>query len=187
MRTVLACAALLLVIQTAQAGDFERGVSAYHHGQYADAVSLIEPLARHGDPFAQFALAVMYDDGRGLPQDFTKALTWYSRAARAGLVDAQYMAGRFYGSGRGVRQNPSRAFFWFNLAAAGGHPHAARLRDQQRSQVSRAERGRIEAAAVSWQASHPRQFTCKAQRCIFPGWTARPAWNVYDPLVLAPE
>lgn len=187
MRTVLACAALFLAIHTAQAGDFERGVSAYRHGDYAGAVSLIEPLARHGDPFAQFALAVMYDDGRGRPQDFSKALAWYTRAARAGLVDAQYMAGRFYGRGRGVKQNPARAFFWFNIAAAGGHPHAARLRDQQRAQVNRAQRSRIEAEAVAWQAKHPTQFTCKERRCIFPGWTARPAWNFYDPLVLAPE
>jgi TPR repeat protein len=123
----------------------------------------------------------MYDDGRGLPQDFSRALSWYRKAAHAGLVDAQYMVGRFYGRGRGVKQNPSAAFFWFNLAAAGGHPRAAALRDQHRLQISPAQRRRMEDEAVSWHERHPRQFTCRFQRCIYPGWTPRPRWTELDP------
>ena len=121
-----ACAVLVLFTAQAFAGDYEKGVSAFRRGDYAEARTLLKPLAQEGDPYAQFAIAVMYDDGLGLPQNYGHALNWYGKAAQAGLVDAQYMAGRFHGGGRGVKQNPPPAFFWFDLAAAGGHPQAPR-------------------------------------------------------------
>lgn len=172
-----ACAVLALTAAQALAGDYEKGVSAFRRGDYAEARVLLKPLAQDGDPYAQFAIAVMYDDGLGLPQNFGRALSWYGKAAQAGLVDAQYMAGRFHGGGRGVKQSPPLAFFWFDLAAAGGHPQAPRLRDQQRSQVSPAMRPRVEDEAVKWLAAHPHQFSCRERRCIFPAWTAKPSWN----------
>lgn len=178
---VLAVALLLLAAGPAPADDVGKGTSLYLRGDYAAAAAVLQPLARDGNALAQFAVAVMHDDGRGLPQDFTRALSWYRKAAHAGLVDAQYMVGRFYGRGRGVRQNPSAAFFWFNLAAAGGHPRAAILRDQHRLQISPAQRRRMEDAAVSWHERHPRRFTCHLQRCIYPGWTPRPRWSALDP------
>ena len=113
----------------------------------------------------------MYDEGRGLPQDFPRALSWYKKAARAGLVDAQYMVGRFYGRGRGVKQNPSAAFYWFNLAAAGGHPLAATLRDQHRHQISPAQRRRMEAEAcilARERRTLPASSAASSQRCIYP-------------------
>jgi TPR repeat protein len=186
LKAAATCVALFLACQAAQAGDYEKGLQAYKGGKYQEAVSLLKPLAQEGHPYAQFAVGVMYDDGRGLPQNYGHALIWYTRAAKAGLVDAQYMVGRFFGRGRGVKQNPARAFFWFNLAGAGGHPYAPRLRDQQRSQVSRSQRDRIEDEAVSWLSTHPAQFSCKGKRCIFPSWTARPTWTIFDPLPAAP-
>ena len=180
MRTAIACAALLLGLATAHAGEYEKGISAFRRAHYPESVSLLKPLAQRGDPYAQFAIAVMYDDGIALPQDFSRAISWYTRAAKAGHVDAQYMLGRIYGRGRGVKQDPRMAFLWFNLAAAGGHPFAPRLRDQQRSQVNRAERSRLEDEAVVFQARHPQPFSCKGQRCIYPRWTAKPRWNWLD-------
>ncbi len=187
LKAALACATLLLATPHAQAHDVRQGASAYRQGHYGEAAAILKPLAEEGDPFAQFAIAVMYDDGHGLPQNFSRALSWYMRAARSGLVDAQYMVGRFYGRGRGVKQNPGAAFYWFNLAAVGGHPFAARLRDQHRSQIPAAQRDRLEAKAVSWQSSHPYQFSCRGQRCIYPGWTARPRWNSLYPDDLRPR
>ena len=186
-RLFFAIALLLLAAGPAPADDVRRGTNLYWRGDYTAAAAVMQPLARDGNVLAQFAVAVMYDDGRGLPQDFTRALSWYKKAAHAGLVDAQYMVGRFYGRGRGVRQNPSAAFFWFNLAAAGGHPRAAILRDQHRLQISPAQRHRMEDAAVSWHERQPRQFTCRLQRCIYPGWTPRPRWTVLDPDEIVPR
>jgi len=188
LRLVLASALmLLLAVEPAPADSVRKGTNLYWRGDYGAAADVLKPLAEDGNVLAQFAIAAMYDDGRGLPQDFSRALSWYKKAAHAGLVDAQYMVGRFYGRGRGVKQNPSAAFFWFNLAAAGGHPRAAALRDQHRLQISPAQRRHMEADAVSWHARHPRQFTCQFQRCIYPGWTPRPRWTPLEPEDTAPR
>ena len=160
-----------------RADDYRKGVAAYRDGDYGYSVALLKPLAQSGDPYAQFAIAVMYDDGVGLPQNFTNALHWYRKAANAGLVDSQYMVGRFYGRGRGVKQDPATAFFWFNIATAGGHPYAARLRDQHMLQITNAQRATLEARAVEWYARHRSQFTCKSMNCIYPTWTRSPKWR----------
>jgi hypothetical protein len=163
----------------AWAGDYERGIKAYNKGEYEEALSVLMPFAKDGDPYSQFAIAVMYDDGVGKPQNFERALEWYRRSANGGLVDAQYMMGRFYGRGRGMRQDPAKALFWFNLAAAGGHPDGERLRDQQRSQVSRSQRQKIDDDAVRWRAGHRQRYTCKSVPCIFPRWLQPPRWKIF--------
>jgi TPR repeat protein len=188
LRLALASALLLLLmIGPAVADDVRTGTSLYVRGDYGAAAAVLKPLAEEGNVLAQFAIAAMYDDGRGLPQNLPRALSWYKKAAHAGLVDAQYMVGRFYGGGRGVKQNPSTAFYWFNLAAAGGHPRAATLRDQHRLQISPTQRRRMEAEASSWHARHPRQFTCQFHRCIYPRWTPRPRWNILYPEDIQPR
>ena len=190
LMAVLAGAALLLANQTAEAHEAHEvrdGISAYRHGSYPQAVEILKPLAHEGDPYAQFAIAVMYDDGLGLPQDFSRAISWYTRAAEAGIVDAQYIVGRFYGRGRGVKQNPGKAFYWFNLAAAAGHPLAPRLRDQHRLQLPVPQRHRIEAEAVAWQSAHPNTLNCDSRLCIYPGWTIKPRRNLFEAQSLTPR
>lgn len=180
MRRPLALIALLFWLQPALAGELSQGLSAYRHGRYQEAVAILKPLARHGDPFAQFTLGVMYDDGVGLPRNFGLALQWYKRAAAQGLADAQYMAGRFYGNGRGVKQDPAAALFWLELAAAAGHPLAPTLRDQHWNQLTSPRRDRVADEATRWQAEHPNQISCKWRRCVYPVWTARPGWTILD-------
>lgn len=180
MRLTLAFLALLLGFHSVQADELKDALRAFRRGQYAEALSLTKPLAQQGNPYAQFNMAVMYDDGVGLPQNLQLALKWYKRAADAGLVDAQYMVGRFYGGGRGVPQNPGIALFWFDLARAGGHPLAAKLRNQHWDQLSSPRRDAIEAEATKWQASHPHQFTCQGKPCLYPRWTPIPRWSIFD-------
>ena len=178
MKRLLAIIALFFACQTAAAGELSSGLSAYRLGQYDRAIAVLKPLAEHGDPWAQYSLAVAYDDGFGVPRNFRLALEWYKRAGYQGLADAQYMAGRFYGGGRGVRQDPAKALFWLELAAAGGHPLAPLLRDQHYNQLKDPVRERVAAEATSWQARHPRQMNCRNKHCIYPTWTKRPVWNI---------
>lgn len=176
-RLVLALPLLIALCGTAWSNDYNKGVSLFRSGRYVEAVLLMKPLAQQGDPFAQFAVGSMYDDGLGLPQNFSHALYWYGKAAHQGLVDAQYILARMHGRGRGVEQSASLAFFWFNLAGAGGYPDAPRLRDQHRHQISRQQQERLEAKAVKWQAQHPASFTCKDRNCVYPSWTRKPLWH----------
>jgi TPR repeat protein len=180
MRLAIVFAALLLGLQPAWADELKQAQRAFRDGHYAEAAAILEPLAHQGNPIAQFNVAVMYDDGVGRPQNLALALTWYKRAAEAGLVDGQYMTGRFYGRGRATPQNPGKALFWFDLARAGGHPLAAKLRDQHWNQLSSSQRNAIEAEATRWHVAHPNQFSCKGNPCIYPRWTPIPRWSIFD-------
>ncbi|MCB1380193.1 MAG: sel1 repeat family protein [Alphaproteobacteria bacterium] len=176
--TIWAAALMLALFQVpAWAGGFEQGTAHYRRGHYAEALDILQPLARKGDPYAQFALAVMYDDGKGVPQSHSLALKWYLCAARNGLADAQYAAAMYYASGRGIKPNVRKSYFWFNLATAGGYPRGTRARDQQDGELSRSEVAKTQADSVDWLSKHPRQLSCKTRRCIHPAWYPKPRWN----------
>ena len=60
----------------------------------------------------------MYDNGVGVPQDYTEALKWYLHAARQGDADAQYNLGVMYRNGKGVPQDNAAALKWYRRAQA---------------------------------------------------------------------
>ena len=42
---------------------------------------------------AQCNLGIMYDQGRGVKQDYVQAFKWFSKAAQQGHANAQYNLG----------------------------------------------------------------------------------------------
>ena len=100
MKRIVAILVLLFWLQPAQAGELAQGLSAYRAGNYGAAVALLKPLARAGDPWAQYSLAVAYDDGFGVPRNFKLALEWYKRAGYQGLADAQITSRRALPTGK---------------------------------------------------------------------------------------
>lgn len=73
----------LLIATNTQGSDYEKyeqAVQAYAQGDYKKAHELFLPLARSGDPDAQFHLGLMYDNGLGVKQDHAVAEQWYNRA-----------------------------------------------------------------------------------------------------------
>ena len=66
----------------------------------------------------------MYDEGRGVEQDATEAVRWYSKAAAQGYADAQVNLGLMYEKGRGVAQDHDEAARLFRAAAEQGNPLA---------------------------------------------------------------
>ena len=52
------------------AADFDAGLAALQEGDYAAALREWTPLAERGDAVAQFNLALMYDNGQGVRQDY---------------------------------------------------------------------------------------------------------------------
>jgi TPR repeat protein len=83
--------------------------------QTPDAVETIR-LAEQGDVGAQFLLGLMYEHGRGVPQDETEAVRWYRLAANQGFAVAQSNLGVMYRNGRGVPQDDVAAHMWLDLA-----------------------------------------------------------------------
>jgi GAF domain/PilZ domain/Sel1 repeat len=80
----------------------------------------IQQLAGQGDPVAQFEVGARYATGENVPQDYSQALIWFSKAAEQGNVAAQATLGAYYWAGRGVPQDLSKAYYWAILAEAGG-------------------------------------------------------------------
>ncbi len=125
-RRIAAVFLALVLSAPALAADFEAGREAYERGDYATALKEWRPLAGQGDADAQYALGVMYEDGRGVPQDSAEAVKWYRLAAEQGDADAQINLGFMYDTGEGVTQDNVLAYMWYNLAAARLPPGEAR-------------------------------------------------------------
>lgn len=71
-----------------------------------------------------FNLAVDYDKGNGVQQDFVQAAFWYRKASEQGNAFAQNNLGVMYQLGRGVPRDLTEAYKWYNLAAAQGYATA---------------------------------------------------------------
>jgi len=82
------------------------------------------PLAEQGNANAQFFLGVMYDKGRGVPQDYAEAVKWLRKAAEQGVAEAQYNLGVMYDRGLGVPQDYAEAVKWSRKAAEQGYAEA---------------------------------------------------------------
>ncbi len=124
--TILVGAGLLLAITlTTARADFNDGVAAMVAGDYDKALKTFVPLAEASDHgYAQYFLARMYADGRGVEKNPATAAKWLRKAAEKGIPDAQYRLGGLYERGEGVPQDMEYAFSWYSVAAHIGNPKA---------------------------------------------------------------
>jgi len=61
---------------------------------------------------------------QGVPQDYSKAVYWYKKAAKQGLAAAENNLGVMYAKGLGVPQDYSKAVYWLKKAAEQGYATA---------------------------------------------------------------
>lgn len=74
--SLLICCATLLF-----ANEYEEGLNQYQDGNYTEAARLFSVSAETGNPYAQYALAQMYESGKGVERNATQAIEWYKRSA----------------------------------------------------------------------------------------------------------
>ena len=117
MRNLLLTMFLLLSSHSAYA--------CYDKGQ-SDKVNFDNCLAeaQQGNDIAQYNLALMYNDGRGVTQDYKQAVKLYRKAAEQGLASAQFNLGNMYNGGQGVTQDYKQAVKWYRKAAEQGYARA---------------------------------------------------------------
>ncbi len=123
----------------------------YDNGQgvpqdYAMAVKWSRKAADQGYAPAQYALALMYGDGQGVPKDY---------AADQGYAKAQNNLGVMYEDGRGVTQDYVQAHMWYNLVAAGlppgeNHDVAVKNRDFVAKLMTPAQIAEAQRLAREW-------------------------------------
>lgn len=114
-RIVIASALLLLCISIAVFfRAYKQHVSEKRNIAAAQSARL---RAEQGDAGAEFELAHMYYKGKGVPQSYTDAVQWYTKAAEQGYAKAQFNLGKMYYEGKGVRQDYGEGIRWYRQAA----------------------------------------------------------------------
>jgi localization factor PodJL len=114
------------------AGVPTSSVPAAVPGSPADLSGLPAPIgpdrlrnaAADGDPVAAFEVGSRYAEGRGVVEDMSAAIAWYTRAAESGLAPAQYRLGSIYEKGLGVPKDLAAAQTWYTRAADAGNVKA---------------------------------------------------------------
>ena len=142
------------------AQDFEKAEEATQRGDYTTALREWRLLAEQGNAaLAQFILGGMYEEGKGVPQDYAEAVRWYRMSAEQGIgvavaPVAQYSLGVIYREGQGVPQDYVQALMWFSLAGAQGIRAAQKYRDELALQMTRSEKLEVKRLAREWMEKH---------------------------------
>ena len=128
IRTTIISVVLAFNAGSILAQDFQKGLVAAQSGDYVTALQEWRPLAEQGDAMAQYVLALMYNEGPGVLQDYlqdyAEAVKWYRLAAEQGYANAQYNLGVMYNEGNGVLQDYAETEKRFRLAAEQGDADA---------------------------------------------------------------
>lgn len=93
----------------------------YKQKDYVQAFHLLKQTAELGHGAGQFQLGNMYLSGKGVTQDYHRAVLWFCKAAEQGFVYAQYNLGLMYENGEGVAQDYQLAVTWYRKASEQGY------------------------------------------------------------------
>ncbi len=115
--------ALVLVVSLAADPQMD-AIASMARKDYAADLELVRPLALKGEAWAQSELGFMYENGYGVPQDYTQAMIWFRKAADQGDARAQNNLGVMHAKGEGVPRDYSQAMIWFRKAADQGYARA---------------------------------------------------------------
>ena len=87
---------------------------SYTHLQ---AIYWYRKAAEQGNSDGLVGLGLIYDGGKGVPQDYTQAIYWYRKAAEQGNFLAQFFLGMMYFQGKGVVEDNVTSLMWFYISA----------------------------------------------------------------------
>lgn len=82
-----------------------------------EALKWFKRAVEHGSLDAATNIALMYDDGKGIPRDHLQAVSWFRRAAEGGDATAQYNLALIYRRGDGVAKDDNESIRWLRAAA----------------------------------------------------------------------
>lgn len=103
---------------------FAAGVEAANGGNLPEAAERWRQAAALDHAEAAFRLGALYEEGRGVDQDYERALHWYHRAAENGSESAWFNLGHMYAKGQGVAKDAAEAVRWYEKAARNENVYA---------------------------------------------------------------
>lgn len=93
---------VLLLSSILFANDYNKGVDAYKSGDFETALLLWRPYAETGNSSAQYSIATIFYEGKGVEQDYQNALYWYRKAAEQKHAKSLLRIALMYCRGEGV-------------------------------------------------------------------------------------
>ena len=127
------------------------------------AYSEIRAAAERGDANAQFNLGLMYEEGRGVAQDYAQAVAWYRKAADQGNANGQAGLGAMYANGWGIERDDTEAVAWFRKAVEQGNAPRGQAGLGMMYADRRGGVERDDVQAVSWYRKAADQGYARAQ------------------------
>lgn len=97
------------------------GFTSIKGTKLTEAVHLLQKAADRRSPQAEHFLAMLFEYGRGVSQDFHKAAMYYKRAAEQHNVESMYNLALMYMFNRGVQQDFLLAMPLLQKAAKNNH------------------------------------------------------------------
>jgi uncharacterized protein len=97
-----------------------KGYNFSQNGQHEDALYWYRKAAEKGNSNAQYELAIYYEKGRVVKQDYAKAIYWYQLSADQGNANGEKGMGFVFQTGRGVKKDYKQAVYWYRKAAKNG-------------------------------------------------------------------
>jgi len=95
--------------------------NAQIHAAESRKFSLALSAAKNGNAKAQFDVAIMYANGRGVQKSEKIAFNWFHKAAKNNNAAAKHYMGISFLQGRGVKKELHLAKYWFKLAKKQGY------------------------------------------------------------------
>ncbi len=111
---------LILISAPAAAAEFAAGLALFEAGDFERAHDELTPLAKQGDPRAQYILGIIYLNEYVTPPSQSSAAEWMSKSADQDYPAAQTELGRMYRNGDGVSQDYGNMARWYARAAEQG-------------------------------------------------------------------
>ena len=103
------------------AGNFDKAVNDYEKGAYIKALNAFYVLAKKGDQYAQYNVAMMYENGQGLKANKSEAIYWYEKAAKQENAAAQYNLAKLYHTSATTDEHAyKKAKYWYEKASENG-------------------------------------------------------------------
>jgi hypothetical protein len=116
--------------------EVTRAYGHYYQEDFETAFAEFSVLAELGDPFSQFILGWMHQEGEATPVNQQEAIKWYRKSADGGFSAAMFNLGGIYENGNGVPQDNEEALRWYGLAAVNGDPDAQSAYNSLRSKMA---------------------------------------------------
>ena len=101
----------------------DAGIEAIRSGNYPEAFNQLIPLAKEGNPEAQYNMGWLYANGFGAGVDVPTAVYWWKKAAASNHAASQFSLGMVYltGDGKTIKKNVPEAIHWHMRSARNGY------------------------------------------------------------------